>query len=308
MTSLTTDTSLQHSTRMAAAARELLRTERLVELTQALVRIPSETGHEHAIGDWLVDFLEGLGLSVRRLPVEDAGDTIVGTLAGGSASEETEEDGGTTMMLNFHLDTFDAFEGWVTEPFEPQLSEDGSRIIGLGAHDMKAGAACVLGVVEAIVRSQTALGSGTLLVVGTTDEEYWSRGAHELAASGLIDHCSYNIVPEPVRVLPVTRSNSLHDASAGRQTAVLLSVPTVFAPRLLNLGCRCCCCGCHPTRRPHTHRSTSGSAVATSSSLSSTASRSQPPTTKAPTPQSPPPRRLQSSKSTSSRRTAGTLV
>ena len=296
---------------MAAAARELLRTERLVELTQALVRIRSETGHEHAIGDWLVDFLEGLGLSVRRLPVEDAGDTIVGTLAGGgSASEETEEDGGTTMMLNFHLDTFDAFEGWVTEPFEPQLSEDGSRIIGLGAHDMKAGAACVLGVVEAIVRSQTALGSGTLLVVGTTDEEYWSRGAHELAASGLIDHCSYNIVPEPVRVLPVTRSNSLHDASAGRHTAVLLSVPTVFAPRLLNLGCRCrcCCCGCHPTRRPHTHRSTSGSAVATSSSLSSTASRSQQPTTKAPTPQSPPPRRLQSSKSTSLRRTAGTLV
>ena len=122
---------------MPAAASELLRTERLVELTQALVRIPSETGHEHAIGDWLVDFLEGLGLSVRRLPVEDAGDTIVGTLAGGRVGEETQEDGGKTMMLNFHLDTFDAFEGWVTEPFEPQLSEDGSRIIGLGAHDME---------------------------------------------------------------------------------------------------------------------------------------------------------------------------
>ena len=175
------------------AAVDLLCTERLVELTQTLVAIPSETGHEHAIGDWLAHFLDSLGLSVQRLPVEDAGDTIVGTLPAASASSD-----GPTMMLNFHLDTFDAFENWETDPFEPRLSADGRRIVGLGAHDMKAGAACVLGAVEAIVQSSAALG-GTLLVVGTTDEEYWSRGAHALVASGLIDRCSYNIVPEPVR-------------------------------------------------------------------------------------------------------------
>lgn len=174
------------------AASDLLRVERLVELTQTLVRIPSETGREHAIGDWLAQFLHALGLIVQRIPVEDAGDTIVGTLAATSSSD------GPTMMLNFHLDTFDAFEGWETDPFDPRLSADGSRIVGLGAHDMKAGAACVLGAVEAIVHSSAALG-GTLLVVGTTDEEYWSRGAHALVASGLIDRCSYNIVPEPVR-------------------------------------------------------------------------------------------------------------
>ena len=172
---------------------DLLRAERLVELTQTLVRIPSETGREQAIGDWLVHFLHNLGLSVQRIPVQDAGDTIVGTLATTSSSSD-----GPTMMLNFHLDTFDAFENWDTDPFDPRLSADGRRIVGLGAHDMKAGAACVLGAVEAIVQSNAPLG-GTLLVVGTTDEEYWSRGAHALVASGLIDRCSYNIVPEPVR-------------------------------------------------------------------------------------------------------------
>ena len=60
----------------------------------------------------------------------------------------------------------------------------------------KAGAACVLGVVEAIVGSGEPF-AGKLLVTGTTDEEYWSRGAHALAGSGLIDHCLFNIVPEP---------------------------------------------------------------------------------------------------------------
>lgn len=173
---------------MAGSAAALLTTERLVELTQTLVHIPSETGKEHQIGDFLVSFLYALGLTVTRIPVEDAGDTIVGALAGTTD--------GPTMMLNFHLDTFDAFETWETDPFDPILSEDGERIVGLGAHDMKAGAACVLGAVEAVVKSNVAFG-GRLLVTGTTDEEYWSRGAHALVASGLIDSVRYAIVPEP---------------------------------------------------------------------------------------------------------------
>ena len=72
-----------------------LATPRLVELVTELVRIPSTTGHEHAIADFVAAFLAELGLDVERLPVDEAGDTVVGTLAG--AGE------GPTMMLNFHL-------------------------------------------------------------------------------------------------------------------------------------------------------------------------------------------------------------
>jgi len=160
---------------------------RLVELTKALVSIPSETGGEQMIAGWLADFLGGLGLQdVTRLPVEEAGDTVAATLKG--------EGGGPRMMLNFHLDTFDAFEGWETPPFKPVTR--GGRIIGLGAHDMKGGMACALGAVEALVESGTGLG-GDLLVSGTSDEEYWSRGAHRLIKSGLLRGCDYCIVPEP---------------------------------------------------------------------------------------------------------------
>ena len=111
---------------------EFITGERLVELTRTLVEIPSETGKEKEIGDWLVKFFEELRLSsITRLPVEEAGDTIVGILEG--------KKDGPTMMLNFHIDTFDAFEGWDTEPFKVVETDD--KLIGLGTHDMKGGAA-----------------------------------------------------------------------------------------------------------------------------------------------------------------------
>ncbi len=97
-------------------------------------------------------------------------------------------------MLNFHIDTFDAFDGWETPPFK--IVEKEGRLYGLGAHDMKGGAACALAALEAIIESGVKL-SGDLIVSGTSDEEYWSRGAHALIKSGILEGCEYCIVPEP---------------------------------------------------------------------------------------------------------------
>ncbi len=165
---------------------EYITPERVKELTRTLVEIPSETGKEQAIGDWLIAFFEKLGLTeITRLPVEEAGDTVYAVYKGGD---------GPKLMLNFHIDTFDAFEGWDTPPFK--IVEKDDRLYGLGAHDMKGGAACALAALEAIVKSGTKLG-GNLIISGTSDEEYWSRGAHQLIKSGIIRDCDYCIVPEP---------------------------------------------------------------------------------------------------------------
>ncbi len=160
--------------------------EKVACMTKTLVEIPSETGKEQAIANWLISYFTNLGLTgINRLPVEDAGDTVVAVLKGGH---------GPKLLLNFHIDTFDAFDGWDTEPFEA-VEKDG-RPYGLGAHDMKGGAACALIALEAIVHSGQKLG-GDLIICGTSDEEYWSRGAHELVNSGLLEGVEYNIVPEP---------------------------------------------------------------------------------------------------------------
>ena len=168
---------------------DLINKPRLIELTESLVGIYSVTGEEHELADWMYAHFKSIGLSgVQRLPVEESGDSIVGWIDGPGDKP--------AMMLNFHLDTFAAFDGWQTEPFKPHL-EDG-KLHGVGAHDMKGGGACVLMAVEALLQSGVELG-GRLIVSTTTDEENWSRGAHALIQTGLLENCAYCLVPEPTQ-------------------------------------------------------------------------------------------------------------
>ncbi|MCA9988127.1 MAG: M20/M25/M40 family metallo-hydrolase [Anaerolineales bacterium] len=177
----------------------LIRQERIVELAEVMIAIPSVTGAEEAMADWVYAFLANLGLrDLQRLAVEEAGDSIVGFWGG---------DSGPTLVLNFHLDTFAVCAGWQTDPFVPV--RQGSRLYGLGSHDMIGGAACVLAAVEALVQSGRSL-NGKLIVSATSDEENWSRGAHALIASGLLAGCAACLIPEP------TPAGALHVGFRGR--------------------------------------------------------------------------------------------
>ena len=96
---------------------DMINQDKLLNLTRTLVEIPSVTGQEQTLSNWTFDYLKSLGLDhVQRLPVEDAGETIVGWLDG-------PEDG-PEMMLMFHLDTFDVCDGWNTDPFKAVLVPD----------------------------------------------------------------------------------------------------------------------------------------------------------------------------------------
>lgn len=166
---------------------KLINEAKLVKIAKKLISIPSVTNQEKEISDWMFDYFQNIGLNgVKRLSVEESGDTIVGWIDGPTDKP--------SMMLNFHLDTFDVFLGWETDPFTPHL--DKNRLYGLGSHDMKGGGACILGAVETLIQSEVELG-GRLIVSTTTDEENWSRGAHTLINSGLLKNCQYCLVPEP---------------------------------------------------------------------------------------------------------------
>lgn len=166
---------------------ELVTQARCLSLAEQLISVPSVTGDESALADWMAAHFEAIGLQdVTRLPVDGAGDSVIGWIKG--------QADGPTMMLNFHMDTFDVFDGWHTDPFAPHLI--GDHLFGLGAHDMKGGAACILAAVEALLQSGARF-NGRLLVAATTDEENWSRGAHALIESGFLSDCRYCLVPEP---------------------------------------------------------------------------------------------------------------
>ncbi|MFP4589485.1 MAG: M20 family metallopeptidase [Candidatus Bipolaricaulota bacterium] len=161
--------------------------QNVTEILKKMISIDSITGNEQELSDWLRQYLVDLGLSpVEQLKVEDSGDTVIGVLEG--------QEEGPEMMLNFHLDTFPVCKGWETDPLQPTTR--GDKIYGLGSHDMKGGGACVLAALKKIVKEDQPL-KGTLLISGTTDEENWSRGAHELINSGYLENCDYCLIPEP---------------------------------------------------------------------------------------------------------------
>lgn len=181
-------------------------TERIVQLTTEMVAIQSVTGHEQPMADWVFQFFKNLGVDeLHRLPVEESGDTVVAVI--------NKNGRGPAMLLNFHLDTFPVFEGWQTPPFK--ATQDGNRLYGLGTHDMKGGAACLLAAVESLVLSHTPL-RGKIVVAATSDEENWSRGAHALVKSGLIQDCAYCLIPEP------SHKNKLTIGARGRHVFRLL--------------------------------------------------------------------------------------
>ena len=174
--------------------------QRLIDLTSTLISIPSVTGNEHALSDWYFEYMQRIGLSgVQRLETDEAGDTIVGWIEGSGD--------GPDFLFNPHIDTFAVADGWETDPFKATLVDN--RLYGLGSHDMKGGVACALHAVEALIEAKTPL-KGRLIVALTSDEENWSRGAHAVINSGLIDNCNWCLNPEP------TQMASLRTGARGR--------------------------------------------------------------------------------------------
>ncbi|MEM7335631.1 MAG: M20/M25/M40 family metallo-hydrolase [Chloroflexota bacterium] len=161
--------------------------DRLIDLTKQMVAIPSVTTNEKAMGDWVESQMQAIGFAnIQRLPVDESGDSLVAWTDGSADAP--------AMLVNFHLDTFPVCDGWETDPYEPIVR--GNRLYGLGSHDMKGGGAAILGAVEAVLKSGVGL-NGRLILACTTDEENWSRGAHAVIQTGLLENCQYGMIAEP---------------------------------------------------------------------------------------------------------------
>jgi succinyl-diaminopimelate desuccinylase len=94
---------------------------------------------------------------------------------------------GPTLLLNGHVDTVLAVEGWSSDPWLAR--REGDRLYGLGACDMKSGVAAAMLATRALA-SRRDLWRGTVIFASVVDEEAYSVGAHALIDSGLrADYC-----------------------------------------------------------------------------------------------------------------------
>ncbi|HSH74734.1 MAG TPA: aspartate kinase, partial [Longimicrobiales bacterium] len=133
----------------------------VVELATELLAIPSLSGHEHAVSEFVVDLLAARGWDVRTQPVSAGRVNVWATRGGGEVT------------LSTHLDTVPAF-------FTPRL-EDG-KLYGRGACDAKGiAAAMICGAQRLAEEGESRV--DLLLVVGEELRSDGARVAAELPAT-----------------------------------------------------------------------------------------------------------------------------
>jgi acetylornithine deacetylase/succinyl-diaminopimelate desuccinylase-like protein len=153
---------------------------RVLEIEQALLRIPSSAFEEQAIADHLAERMTDIGLDVTMMEVphpfnpSSTSRQPVGTLRGIG--------GGPSLMLNGHMDPGVEMPGWSVDPYGAKF-EDG-WVWGMGAHDDKGGLAAAFCGLEAVIKSGTRL-KGDVLLCPVVAHKLGGAGTRALLKSGV---------------------------------------------------------------------------------------------------------------------------
>jgi acetylornithine deacetylase len=153
---------------------------RVLEIEQALLRIPSSAFEEQAIADHLAERMTDIGLDVTMMEVQHPFDPAsksrqpVGTLRGTG--------GGPSLMLNGHMDPGVEMPGWSVDPYCAKF-EDG-WVWGMGAHDDKGGLAAAFCGLEAVIKSGTRL-KGDVLLCPVVAHKLGGAGTRALLKNGV---------------------------------------------------------------------------------------------------------------------------
>ncbi|MHA1993558.1 MAG: ArgE/DapE family deacylase [Candidatus Hodarchaeales archaeon] len=157
--------------------------DKLIRLTQELVKIPSITGEEKQVQLFLHDKIKTLGMESQLVYPDiqelrkhddffettsyvkfgyDARPNVFASLEGKGS--------GPSMCLSGHVDVVSAepLDDWTKDPWGGEV--EGNYIYGRGSGDMKAGVASLLFVIEALKETDTEL-MGSVFLETTIEEE-----------------------------------------------------------------------------------------------------------------------------------------
>jgi len=117
---------------------ERVERDAIVRMASDLIAIPSPSGEERAVMEFVAGWCEGQGLEHQIVAKDPARPNVVVSIGEASA--------GPTIAMNGHLDTVPVSDpdAWRSGPFEPTLSPDGSKLFGRGASDMKSSTGVML--------------------------------------------------------------------------------------------------------------------------------------------------------------------
>jgi len=93
-----------------------------------LVRIPSQSGNEADVANYIFDFLKREGVDAEK----DEDDNVTAIVG----------DGEDVLHINGHMDTVKPVSDWTRDPYAPSIER--GLLYGLGASDMKGGLAVIM--------------------------------------------------------------------------------------------------------------------------------------------------------------------
>lgn len=168
---------------------EHVRNEEIVELLQAMIRArsvnpPAESGECAAV---LLDLLEREGIEAEPVEGKPGLVNVVARLKGDRP--------GKRLILNGHIDTVPAGEGWSVDPFDGELRD--GFIWGRGSCDMKSGVTAMLMAMVELKRSGASF-AGEIQLQAVADEETGSQwGTLYLIDEGYCEDAAFAICTEP---------------------------------------------------------------------------------------------------------------
>lgn len=137
---------------------------------------------EAAIGAYVADALQSLGVEVTTYVIEPGRVNVVGRVKGSGQ--------GRSLLLNAHMDTV-GVEGMTIDPFSGKIKD--GKLFGRGAQDMKGSLAAMMAAAKALV-DDGVKPQGDLILAAVADEEYASIGTADLVKHVTADAA---IVTEP---------------------------------------------------------------------------------------------------------------
>lgn len=138
-----------------------------IRLLEQMVAIPSESGNEKQMAEFVAGFLEEtLGMQTELQTLTDSSCNVVG---------RWRARGKRRLLLGGHIDTVAPSQFGQRDPY--RLVAEGDRLRGLGSCDMKGGLAAQLIVLKRLREERTVL-DADVEFVGLADEERYSAGAH----------------------------------------------------------------------------------------------------------------------------------
>jgi len=179
-----------------------VREDEIVEMSRDVINIPSPTGEELQMAQYMQKTLQDLGLFVTWQEVEDNRANVVGRWQGSG--------GGKNLMFNGHMDTSNTgHEDFLTGlGYKPNAVVKDGFIYGLGIYNMKGALVCYTHALKALQRAGLRLKGDMIIaaVAGEIEKTQWGEhrgkeyrgygfGTHYLVNHGVLpDMC---ILGEP---------------------------------------------------------------------------------------------------------------